>query len=77
MFFSTKVCPKIGAAVRDLFTYMSNPGPAHWKAMDRIIRYMKGMNLKGIYYLEPFSFTTVSLDDTDYGNCKETRRSVG
>ena len=77
MFFSTKVCPKIGAATRALSTHMSNPGPSHWKAMDRLVGYLKHMELKGVYYLEPHNFKTISLADTDYGNCKETRRSVG
>ncbi|MGB2452939.1 MAG: reverse transcriptase domain-containing protein, partial [Candidatus Poseidoniaceae archaeon] len=77
MFFSTKICPKIGAAVRALSAHMSNPSQEHWKAMDRLVGYIKGMNLKGIYYLEPSFFNTVSLADTDYGNCRETRRSVG
>ena len=35
------------------------------------------MNPKGVIYLEPDTFQTISLADTDFGNCKETRRSVG
>ena len=35
------------------------------------------MELRGVLYVEPESFKTLSLADTDYGNCKETRRSVG
>lgn len=77
MFFSTKVCPKIGAAIRALSAYMSCPGPDHWRAMGRLVGYMKQMDFKGVYYLEPTSYKTISLADTDYGNCKETRRSVG
>ena len=35
------------------------------------------MNLKGVTYLEPESFQVVALADTDFANCRETRRSVG
>ena len=45
--------------------------------MDIIIGYLKEMELKGILYLELESFKTASLADTDYGNYKETIRSVG
>ena len=77
MFFSTKVCPKVGAAVRALSSHMSNPGESHWSSMKRLVGFIKGMGLKGIRYMEPECFQTASLADTDYGNCKETRRSVG
>ena len=35
------------------------------------------MELKGIRYLKPESYQTISLANTDYCNCKESRRSVG
>ena len=77
MFFSTKVCSKVGAAVRALSSHVSNPGTSHWNSMKRLIGFIKQMELKGIYYVEPECFKTVSLADTDYTNCKETRHSVG
>ena len=77
MFLSTKLCPKIGAAKRALSGFMSCPNEDHWKALDRVIGYIKGMKVKGILYKEPESFKVISLCDTDYGNCHETRRSVG
>ena len=77
MFFTSKICPKTGSAVRALSAHMSNPGVDHWKAMGRLVGYLKGMKVRGITYYAPDSFQTLSLADTDYGNCKETRRSVG
>ena len=77
MFFTTKLCPKTGNANRALSGFMSNPGEKHWSALGRLIGYLKGMELKGILYIEPESYHVVSLADTDYGNCPETRRSVG
>ena len=77
MFFTTKVCPKIGAATRALSSHMSNPGNQHWSAMKRLVGHVKSMELKGIKYLEPENLQVVALADTDYGNCRETRGSVG
>ena len=77
MFFTTKLGPKIGNATRALSGFMSNPGEPHWTALGRLIGYMKGMKIKGLLYVEPESFRVCGLADTDYGNCKETRRSVG
>ena len=34
------------------------------------------MDVKGILYIEPESYRVCGLADTDFGNCKETRRSV-
>ena len=77
MFFTTKVGLKIGAATRALSAHMSNPGPEHWRALERLIGFLKEMKLKGIMYLEPETFQVLALADTDFANCKETRRSVG
>jgi len=77
MFFTTKVSLKTGAAIRALSAHMSNPGPLHWKALERVVGFMKGMKLKGMFYLEPDSLQVAALADTDFANCKETRRSVG
>ena len=38
---------------------------------------MEGMEVKGILYVEPESRKVVALADADFGNCAETRRSVG
>ena len=77
MFFATKLGPTIGNAVRVLSGFMGNPSETHWKALGRLIGYMKYMKVKGLMYVEPESFRVSSLCDTDYGNCTETRRSVG
>jgi hypothetical protein len=77
MFFTTKLLVKPGAATRALDGYMSNPGKQYWKSMERLVGYLKGMHGKGIVYVQPEFLRIIALTDTDYGNCKETRRSVG
>ena len=77
MFFTTKLGLKTGAATRALSGNMQNPGPDHWKALGRFVGYLSQLKLKGIMYVEPEMFKVVALADTDLGNCKEIRRSVG
>ena len=77
MFFTTKLGPKLGNATRALSGFMANPGKLHWDALGRLIGYMKGMDVKGILYVEPETYRVCGLADTDFGNCQETRRSVG
>ena len=77
MFYTTKLAPKIGNATRVLSGFMSTPGTEHWAALGRVIGYIKGTKMNGITYIEPNSFKVLALADTDFGNCVETRRSVG
>ena len=77
MFFTTKLALKTGAATRALLGHMQNPGPDHWKALGRFVGYLSQLKLKGLMYVEPETFKVIALADTDFGNCKETRRSVG
>ena len=41
MFFATKLRPTIGNAVRVLSRFMENPSQTYWKALGRLIGYMK------------------------------------
>ena len=77
MFFTTKLCPKTGNACRALSGFMSNPSEEHWKAIERLVGYLKGMGTRGVIYWEPESMKLIAVSDTDFANCLETRRSVG
>ena len=38
------------AAIAEVARFMSNPGPQHWKAVKRILRYLKGTRTWGLCY---------------------------
>ena len=40
----------ISFAVRKLSRFVSNPGDDHWKALERVMRYLKGTMDYGIHY---------------------------
>ena len=42
MFYSPKISPECAFTNIKLASHMHNPGLEHWKAMDRIIGYIKG-----------------------------------
>ena len=98
---ATPVEPNISLTVTDclsetssdadkVFRFLEKPGPKHWQAVKRIVRYLIGSaNLKIRYTnnSEDQNFTEgyfsgilpgvmTSYVDADYATCKETRRSV-
>jgi hypothetical protein len=46
MFLGTKLGPTIGNVVRVLSGFMENPSETHWKALERLIGYLKYMKVK-------------------------------
>jgi hypothetical protein len=42
MYAATSMCPDIAFVVSILSQFMRNPGPAHWEATKRVMRYLKG-----------------------------------
>jgi len=77
MFFTTKLCPKTGNACRALSGFMPHPTETQWRALERVVGYLKGMKTRGVIYWEPDSMKIIAVSDTDFANCLETRRSVG
>src|SRR4051812_32522015 len=68
----------ISHTVSKLASFSSNPGPAHWKAVKHLLRYLKGtMDYKLVYSPDnsPHLFTTYT--DADHGGDKDNGRSTG
>ena len=42
MWYTTNVGPDMENAARELAVHMSHPGTEHWKALGRLIEYLKG-----------------------------------
>jgi hypothetical protein len=76
--------PDLSNFLREVSQFCSNPGSAHWEAVKRGLKYLRGTTHHGIVlggrhnldllrekrYLSAYS-------DADYANCVDTRRSVG
>ena len=50
MYLASAMRPDISFAVSKLSRFVSNPGDEHWKALERVMRYLKGTASYGIHY---------------------------
>ena len=50
MYLASATRPDISFAVSKLSRYMSNPGDDHWRALKRVLCYLKGTISFGIHY---------------------------
>ena len=50
MYLASATRPHISFAVSQLRWFVSNPGDDHWKALERVMRYLKGIIDYGIHY---------------------------
>ena len=50
MYLASAPRPDISFVVSKLSRFVSNPGDDHWKALERVIRYLKGTMNYGIHY---------------------------
>jgi hypothetical protein len=68
----------IANAVRELARFMEDPGPEHWGAAKRIMRYLKG-TLDHDLVLGPFprgELRLIGFSDSDWAGDTDTRRST-
>ena len=73
MRYTTKEGPDAENAARDLAVHMSHPGPENWKALGRLIGYLKCKNTKGIIIRKPKVMILVIFCDSNYVIDNETR----
>ena len=50
MYLASATRPDISFAVSKLSRFVSNPGDEHWKALERVMCYLKGTTSYGIHY---------------------------
>lgn len=79
IFLATVSRPDIAYAVNQVSRFLNNWTEEHWKAVKRILRYLKGtMDYKIVYSKSaPASEVKVcGFSDADYAGCVETRKST-
>ena len=50
MYLASATRPDISYAVSKLSRFVSKPGDDHWRALERVLRYLKGTMTYGIHY---------------------------
>ena len=77
MWTATMTRPDIACAVRAMARFCENPGPAHKKAVMKILQYILHTKEWGITYGgQACGLCMEAYSDLDFGACLDTRRSV-
>ena len=77
MWTATMTRPDIASAVRAVARFRKNPGPAHKKAVVKILQYLLHTKEWGITYCgQCCGLCMEAYTDSDFGACLDTRRSV-
>jgi hypothetical protein len=70
-----KDIPDCANAVRDLTCHLSNPGVEHWKALSRLIGYLKH-HYRPMKLRAPKEMRVVAAFDSDWATDKNDRKSI-
>ncbi|XP_074377824.1 secreted RxLR effector protein 161-like [Apium graveolens] len=56
--------------------YLSNPGMEQWKAVKRVLRYLKKTKDYMLTYRKSDNLEIIGYLDSDFGGCKDERKST-
>lgn len=68
--------PDIAFSVNKLCQFMHAPTDEHWKAVKRLLRYLKGTMSYGLFFDKACSLQLQCFTDSDWGGCPDDRRST-
>ncbi|CAL1361098.1 unnamed protein product [Linum trigynum] len=66
----------ISYATQQVSQYMSNLSNSHYKAVPRILRYLKSAPTSGLFFSSNSNLHLKAFSDSDWAACVDTRRSV-
>ena len=68
--------PDIASAVQMVSRFGADPRPVHWKAVQRIFKYLVHTKDYGLTFKREGSVKLTGFCDSDWGGCEDTRRST-
>ncbi|KAI3828108.1 hypothetical protein L1987_02205 [Smallanthus sonchifolius] len=68
--------PDISFAINKLSQFMHNPRQAHWQALKRVLRYLKGTIHHGLSLNRNSPLTLSAFSDSDWGGVNDVGRST-
>jgi histone deacetylase 1/2 len=74
--YLTLTRPDISFAVNKVCQYLSQPTDAHWEAVKRILRYVKGTLQVGLQIRRSLASIISIFTDADWASCVDDRRST-
>ena len=76
MYIATQTRPDISFSVGQAAKFAHNPGPRHWTALKRILRYLKGTMELCLTYTKTGKPEIQGYSDSDWAGDVDTRRST-
>ena len=68
--------PDLAYCIGKLSQYCESPTVAHWNAVKRVLRYVKGTQTLGIMFGRTDSSVPIGYCDSDWAGCKQSRKST-
>lgn len=76
LIYLTTTRPDISFATQQLSQFLDKPTMTHFKAAQRVLKYLKGCPGKGLFFPRNSSLQILGFSDADWAGCPDTRRSV-
>lgn len=74
--YATMTRPDISLAINRVCQYMHALLDSHWKAVKRILRYLRGTTNAGITLYKDFGIDVIGFSDADWASSLDDRRST-
>jgi hypothetical protein len=71
-----KTYPELANSVQMCAQHMDRPGNDHWRAIARIVGYLKHKATHGMIFRKPTDLDVIGFVDSDYASNKEDRKSI-
>jgi len=75
--YLTLTRPDLSFTVYKVCQFLHSPTTAHWSAVKRILRYVKGTLTMGLKIRKSNSTLVSAFSDADWAGCVDDRRSIG
>ncbi|GKE11473.1 RNA-directed DNA polymerase [Tanacetum coccineum] len=76
LLYLTITRPDISYAVQHLSQFVSSPKDVHMQAALHLLKYLKGIILKGLFYHVQSYLNLIGFSNADWASCLMTRRSL-
>ncbi|RVX17895.1 Retrovirus-related Pol polyprotein from transposon TNT 1-94 [Vitis vinifera] len=76
MYAQTCTRPDISFAVGMLGRYQSNPRMDHWKAVKRVMRYLRGTKDYMLTFKRSDNLEVIGYTNSDFAGCVDSRKST-
>jgi len=74
LLYLTNTRPNICFPIQQLSQFLDKPTMQHFRAAQRVLRYLKSCPGKGVFFPRSSSFQLLGFSDADWGGCPDSRQ---